>query len=103
MSADKTAKPPRKPTTLKDAHEVLMRVRPREGEPLEVWLRYHDQSAALYAEIAELDRFHHHEAMYWVQREKELAQGIAVQISSAKPQLSSRRTGREGEGDGVRS
>jgi hypothetical protein len=103
MNADKTAEPPRKPATLKDTHMVLMRVRPREGEPLEVWLRYHEQSAALYAEIAEIDRFHHHEAMYWVQREKELAKGIAAQISSAKPQLSSRRTGRGDEGDGVRS
>lgn len=90
MSADGTAKTTHKPRTLKDAHMVLMRVRPREGEPLDVWLRYHEQSAALYAEIAEIDRFHHHEAMYWVQREKELAKGIATQISSAKPQLPSR-------------
>ena len=103
MSGYEIAKTTHKPRTLKDAHTVLMRLRPREGEPLEAWLRYHNQSAALYTEIAEIDRFHHHEAMYWVQREQELAKVIAAQISATKPQLSSRRTGRGGEGDGARS
>jgi hypothetical protein len=82
MNGGKTAPPAQKPTTLKQAHEVLMRLRPREGASLEAWRGYHERSAALYAEIAEIDRFHHHEALYWAQRERETAQGIAARISS---------------------
>ncbi|HEU0089241.1 MAG TPA: AMED_5909 family protein [Pseudonocardiaceae bacterium] len=86
MNRDKTTKPERKPRTLKEAHELLMRLRPREDASLEAWLRYRQRSAALYAEIADIDRFHHHEARYWAELEQETAKKIAAQISAEKSQ-----------------
>ena len=64
MTADKTAEPGR-PTTLMEAHVALVRIRPRLDAPLEQWQAYYQKSVALYAEIAEIDRGHHHEALYW--------------------------------------
>ena len=51
-------------------------------DPLEHWLAYRQRSAALYADIAEIDRGHHHEALYWAERERESANEIKAQIST---------------------
>ena len=53
------------PQTLMEAHEALARIRPGRQAPLVEWLAYHQRSAALYAEVAEIDRGHHHESLYW--------------------------------------
>ena len=76
---DKTAKP-EPPKTLMQAHEALVRIRPKKDAPLAVWLTYYQQSAALYTELAEIDRGHHHECLYWAEREKENAKKIAARI-----------------------
>ena len=62
------------------AHEALVRIRPKRDAPQAAWLAYYQRSAALYAELAEIDRGHHHECLYWSEREQEKANEIAAQI-----------------------
>lgn len=50
--------------------------RPKKDAPAREWVAYYRTSAALYAEIAELDRGHHHEAMYWASRERRKAEEL---------------------------
>lgn len=69
--------------TLKEAHEVLSRLRPKREAPLSEWLTFRRTSAALYTEIADIDRFHHHEALYWAEREQEEVNTIAAQIGTS--------------------
>ena len=95
MAVDKTTQPVQ-PRTLKEIHELLMRQRPREGAPLPVWLEYRQRSAKLYAQIADIDRFHHHEARYWAELEQETAKNIAAQINAGKSP--SHRTRKGGQG-----
>jgi hypothetical protein len=64
MTMDQTTEPVM-PRTLVEAHEVLARVRPGRQAPLAEWLAYYQRSAALYAEVAEIDRGHHHESLHW--------------------------------------
>jgi hypothetical protein len=73
---------PQPPKTLTEAHQALARIRPKSTASLEHWLAYYQRSAALYAEIAEIDRGHHHEALYWAEHERERANEIKVQIST---------------------
>jgi hypothetical protein len=68
------------PATLMQAHELLGRMRPRLGASRQTWLVYYRRSAAMYAEVAEIDRGHHHEAMYWASRERAKANKLAVAI-----------------------
>ena len=68
------------PRTLVEAHEVLARVRPGRQAPLTEWLAYYQHSSALYADIAEIDRGHHHESLYWADHELERAKEIKAQI-----------------------
>jgi hypothetical protein len=64
------------------AHEELVRIRPKRDASLGAWLVYYQRSAALYAELAEIDRGHHHECLYWAERERERvsAEGVAARI-----------------------
>ncbi|HEU5475821.1 MAG TPA: AMED_5909 family protein [Actinophytocola sp.] len=39
-------------------------------------LAYYQRSAAVYDRIAEVDRGHHHEALYWAGRERRKANAI---------------------------
>jgi hypothetical protein len=71
--------PPQPPRTLTDAHNLLARIRPKSTASLEQWLAYYQRTAALYAEI---DRGHHHEALYWAEHERERANEIKAQIST---------------------
>ncbi|MDQ2883757.1 MAG: hypothetical protein M3Y48_22025 [Actinomycetota bacterium] len=75
MTGSKPAQ--QQPTTLMQAHEALVRIRPSRDASLEAWQSYYQRSAALYAEIAEIDRGHHHEALYWAEREREKAKEVA--------------------------
>jgi hypothetical protein len=74
--------PPQPPRTLTGAHNLLARIRPKSTASLEQWMAYYQRSSALYAEIAEIDRGHHHEALYWAERERESANEIKAQIST---------------------
>jgi hypothetical protein len=62
--------------TLHQVHEALSRLRPAPGAEETVWRDYYLRSAAVYGRIAEVDRGHHHEAMYWSMRERLKAEMI---------------------------
>jgi hypothetical protein len=79
MASDETTKPVM-PQTLVAAHEALARIRPDRQAPLAQWLAYYQRSAALYAEIAEIDRDHHHESLYWADQQRQRAQEIKARI-----------------------
>ncbi|MCA1709334.1 MAG: hypothetical protein LC808_41075 [Actinobacteria bacterium] len=76
---DETTKPVM-PQTLMEAHEALARIRPGRQAPLVEWLAYYQRSAALYAEVAEIDRGHHHESLYWADHERQHAKEIKARI-----------------------
>ena len=59
---------------------MLERIRPARQAPLAEWLTYHQRSAALYAETAEIDRGHHHECLHWADQERGHAQEIEAQM-----------------------
>jgi hypothetical protein len=67
-------------STLRTAHEVMRGRWPGRDAPLAKWLAFHEVGAALYAEMAELDRFHHHEALGWATRERAQADLIRERI-----------------------
>jgi hypothetical protein len=77
---DHAAEPDRVPRSLAEAPLALWRIRPRLAAPRREWLAYHERAAAWYAEIAEIDRGHHHEALFMVGQERECAREIAAQI-----------------------
>jgi hypothetical protein len=58
------------------AHELLSHERPAQGATPDVWLAYYRRSADVYATVAEIDRGHHHEALYWSSREGRKAREI---------------------------
>jgi hypothetical protein len=64
------------------AHDALVRIRPKSGASLVAWKSYYERSVALYREIAEIDRGHHHEALYWADREQRSADEYAARISA---------------------
>ncbi|MBV8997386.1 MAG: hypothetical protein JO287_27655 [Pseudonocardiales bacterium] len=70
------------PRTLAEAHHALANIRPRLDASPQQWLAYHQRSAALYAEIAEIDRGHHHEALAFADRERKNAQRIKDQAGT---------------------
>lgn len=81
MNEKKTAEPD-PPQTLAEADEELAGVRPLRKAPLSEWLTYHQRAVALYAEVAEIDRGHHHETLFMVERERQRVKEIKTQISS---------------------
>ncbi|KAA2252153.1 hypothetical protein F0L68_37030 [Solihabitans fulvus] len=80
-SADRWATA-RQAQTLHEAHEAVGRLRPAPGADMAVWLEFYRRSAAVYAELAETDRGHHHEALYWAGREARMAEEIDSRIRS---------------------
>ena len=74
------------PQTLGEAHEALARIRPGRQAPLAEWLAYYQRSTTLYTEIAEIDRGHHHESLYWADHECERAKEIKGQIHACDDQ-----------------
>ena len=73
---------PEPPKTLMQAHVALVRIRPKGEATLATWKSYYEYSAALYRQIAEIDRGHHHEALYWAEREQKKATEITEQINA---------------------
>jgi hypothetical protein len=76
---------PDSPRTLADAQHALTRLRPSRQAPLTEWLAYHQRSAALYAEVAEIDRGHHHEALFLAEQERHCANQVKALIASQQP------------------
>ncbi|HEX4725908.1 MAG TPA: AMED_5909 family protein [Pseudonocardiaceae bacterium] len=69
--------------TLRAAHEWVNRRWPGRDAPDTVWLAYHQEAAAVYEAVAEIDQAHHHEALYWAHDELQAAQRLAGQESTA--------------------
>lgn len=69
------------PETLMQAHDMLVRVRPSRDAPGDAWVKYYRRSAAVYADVAEVDRGHHHEAMYWANREQRKANELQAKLA----------------------
>ncbi|GAA1261913.1 AMED_5909 family protein [Saccharothrix xinjiangensis] len=63
--------------TLKDAHEALGALMPAPDAALSRWQVFYLRSAQVYERVAEVDRGHHHEALYWANREREKGEEIA--------------------------
>ena len=76
---------PDPPRTLAETHEVLAGIRPNRNAPPSDWLTYYQRSAAWYAEVAEIDRGHHHEALFMAEREHQRAKEIKTEMSSQQP------------------
>jgi hypothetical protein len=76
---------PESPTTLAEAQHAVASCRPAPTAPLSEWLAYHQRSAAWYAEVAEIDRGHHHEGLAMAEQHRELAKKIKTQISAQRP------------------
>lgn len=74
------------PRTLMEAHNALVAIRPKSNASLEVWKAYYERSVRLYREIAEIDRGHHHESLYWADREQEKVNEITERIRARKSQ-----------------
>lgn len=55
-------------------HEALSALRPDQNATPAAWRDYYLRSAQAYARIAEIDRGHHHEALYWAGREQRKAE-----------------------------
>ena len=85
MTIEKKTSKPNPPRTLTEVHEALVHIRPARKAPLTEWLAYHQRSAAWYAEIAEIDRGHHHEALFMAERERQLMTEIKAEISAQRP------------------
>ncbi|MGH4010748.1 MAG: AMED_5909 family protein [Pseudonocardiaceae bacterium] len=89
MTRDRTR--PAMPRTLAEAHEAVAAIRPSQAAPLSEQLAYHQRSAALYAEVAEIDRGHHHEALFMAEQERQRAKEIETEIPSQRPAGESER------------
>ena len=62
--------------SLSEAHDLLPQLMPRKSPKPAELRRFHEKSAAVYRRVAELDRGHHHEALYWADREARRAQEL---------------------------
>jgi hypothetical protein len=69
-------------TTLRDAHDLIGRIRPGLDAPASDWLAFRRRAGQIYRAVADIDRYHHHEAMYWVEHENEAASELAAQIQT---------------------
>ena len=69
------------PSTLEEAHKVLLRARPRtDADPLE-WVAFHRHSATVYASTAKLDLRHRYEATQCAGLEIRKARDIEDRLS----------------------
>jgi hypothetical protein len=75
---------PDTPHTLTEAQELLAAVRPARTAPPSEWLAYHQRAAAVYAEVAEIDRGHHHESLFMAERERQLLKEVKARISAER-------------------
>lgn len=83
MTRKKPPDPVATPTTLAAAHELMRRLMPAENAPVREWLAFRRQSSAVYVRVADIDRGHHHEALYWAQREREEADTLQARLAQS--------------------
>ncbi|HUR04457.1 MAG TPA: AMED_5909 family protein [Nonomuraea sp.] len=73
------------PRTLRAAHDVVTSRRPKPDANLSVWLVFHQSNARMYEVISDVDRGHHHEALYWADYERRKAAEVSAKIQGVKP------------------
>ncbi len=78
------------PRTLQEAHENSYARMPGRDAPVSAWVAFRRANARMYRAVADLDRGHHHEALYWSDRERR-----EVETLTKKPEWKS-DYGREG-------
>ncbi|MEU4248684.1 AMED_5909 family protein [Amycolatopsis sp. NPDC026612] len=78
------------PRTLQEAHESSYARMPERDAPVSAWVAFRRANARMYQAVADLDRGHHHEALYWADRERR-----EVETLTRKPEWKS-DYGREG-------
>jgi hypothetical protein len=71
--------------TLRQAEELLIREWPGLSATGVAWLAYHQRAAELYAHIADVDRDHHHEALFLAAQERESARALTERAGDATP------------------
>jgi hypothetical protein len=76
------------PSTLAQAHEAPMGMRPSSNASLTSWRLFRELAARIYTEVADVDRFHHYEAMAWAAAERSKAEGLRrrMKVASKEPQ-----------------
>jgi hypothetical protein len=70
------------PATLAQAHELIPRLMPKPTAPPSEWLAFRRRSAEIYRRVADVDRGHHHEALYWAELETAVANELALEIEA---------------------
>ncbi|WP_372508780.1 AMED_5909 family protein [Amycolatopsis iheyensis] len=78
------------PRTLREAHDNSWLRMPSRNAPVSVWVEFRRANVRMYKAVADIDRGHHHEALYWLNRER-----AEVDTLMAKPEWKS-LYGREG-------
>jgi hypothetical protein len=56
---------------------------PAPTAPPKEWLAFRRRSAEIYRRVADIDRGHHHEALYWAELETAVANELQQQIDTA--------------------
>jgi hypothetical protein len=75
---------PNEPRTLREAHEIAMDRRPVPDANPSVWLAFRQANARMYEKVADVDRGHHHEALYWAGHERRRAGEVSAKIQGVK-------------------
>jgi hypothetical protein len=81
VSEDELWRRARAVTTLQGAHDALVKVMPAPAADRRRWCDFYLGSAEVYGRVAEIDRGHHHEALYWAKREREKGEEIAKALT----------------------
>lgn len=66
------------PQTLRAAHDQVLRRRPAPDANTAVWLAFHLSNARMYETVSDVDRGHHHEALYWADYERRKADAVST-------------------------
>ncbi|MGW3966847.1 AMED_5909 family protein [Amycolatopsis sp. NPDC005003] len=75
---------PTEPRTLRAAHEIATERLPAPDANPAVWLAFRQSNARMYEKVADVDRGHHHEALYWAGYERRKAGEVSAQIQGSK-------------------
>jgi hypothetical protein len=70
------------PATLREAHEVLHRQRPKLADEPAAWIAFHRHGAEVYAAVAKVDTDHQHEAQVLAGREIRRAREIEDRLTN---------------------
>ena len=87
MTKPSKTKPVAVPQTLGQAHSDVSRRRPPAESTLVVQRKFHQDNKRLYESVADIDRGHHHEILYWVQYERNQIETLTELIRSGQTKV----------------